>query len=208
MVRRDPRPALASTPPGWELGSPGSDLPSSLLPGHPNAGAALHRCSGPAPHPRASQCCHRVLHVLGGSTRAVFQRRAHKYFVSNADILIECRVMHFASNRAGGGAAEQRLSPRAAVPAGCWHSSSAPWVPDRGQPACLRHEAAGRGRSPFPGSWVQIPAEPPGDPQQCMGWVHRCDTGCQKGPGWGPCSHAGVGMGCELPGEPQGLPAS
>ncbi|XP_009468627.1 PREDICTED: paired box protein Pax-4 [Nipponia nippon] len=33
-----------------------------------------------------------------------------------------------------------------------------------------------------PGFCMQTLAEPPGDPEQRMGWAHRCETGCQEGP--------------------------
>lgn len=138
-------PTITGTQPGWKLGSPGRDLPSSLLLGQPQGAVTV------------SFACRR-------SAWAVFQRRAHKYFVSSAGILIQHGAMHFASNWGGGGAAERRPSPGVVVPAGCWHSSSAPRVPERGRPACRGtrlQEGAGRCPQTFA---CQPRLSPPGSP--------------------------------------------
>lgn len=76
-----------------------------------------------------------------GSARALFQRRAHKYFVSSTDTLIQHGVMHFASNWGGGGTAERHR----ALGAGSTVGAGAGLAGVRG------HEAAGRGRSLPPG---------------------------------------------------------
>lgn len=57
-------PPITSTQPGWKLGSPGRDLPSSPLLGHPDPAAG---CVRPLRRTDAwPRCHHHGLHVPGG----------------------------------------------------------------------------------------------------------------------------------------------
>lgn len=142
----------------------------SLLPGHPNAAAAPMSRSRSAP-----QGCHRILGVPD-CAQAVFQLRAHKYFLSSADILIQSGVMQFASNWGGGGAAAPSLG---------WHQARGGTVGAGAVLGCVGAWGCGKGPIAAPG------AEPPGDPQQCRGWsvtVTAGDRGDLAGDGaavWG-----------------------